>query len=86
MSQRIQQLEDALASLQSSVSPEPHFLLRDDLLSIKIVPEQPSLDESSTSENAFVDTLEAFGTLTIDDSGRSKYFGPSAAGTEVCST
>ena len=85
MSKRNQQLEDALASLQSGVSSEPHFLLRDDLLSIKICPEQPLSDESSPSDNTFVETLEAFGTLTINPSGQSKYFGPSAAGTEVCS-
>ncbi|KAF7979218.1 hypothetical protein HWV62_43168 [Athelia sp. TMB] len=83
MSQRIQQLEDALASLQSSVSPEPHFLLRDDLLSIKTCSEQQSSDEPSPADNTFIETLEAFGTLTIDDSGQSKYFGPSAAGTET---
>ncbi|KAF7979231.1 hypothetical protein HWV62_43194 [Athelia sp. TMB] len=82
MSQRIQQLEDALASLQSSVSSEPHFLLRDDLLSIKTCSEQQSSDEPSPSDNTFIETLEAFGTLTIDDSGQSKYFGPSAVGTE----
>ncbi|KAF7979211.1 hypothetical protein HWV62_43154 [Athelia sp. TMB] len=83
MSQRIQQLEDALASLQSGVSSEPHFLLRDDLLSIKIFPEQLSSDKSFPSDDTFIETLEAFGTLTINDSGQSKYFGPSATGTEV---
>ncbi|KAF7986990.1 hypothetical protein HWV62_63 [Athelia sp. TMB] len=83
MSQRIQQLEDALASLQSGVSTEPHFLLRDDLLSIKILPEQPSSDEPSPSDNTLIETLEAFGSLTVYESGQSKYFGPSAAGTET---
>jgi hypothetical protein len=35
MSDRIQQLEDALASLQSSLSTDEHPLLRSDLLRIK---------------------------------------------------
>ena len=74
MGQRIRQLEDALAILQSTVSAEPHPLLRDGLLPAKSSPvKQPDL---------LAETMDAFGTLTIGDSGESKYFGPSA-GSEV---
>lgn len=77
MGQRIRQLEDALAILQSTVSTEPHPLLGDGLLSIK---SSPMNQPDSLSE-----TIDAFGTLTIGESGESKYFGPSA-GSEVRSS
>ena len=74
MGQRIRQLEDALAILQSSVSTEPHPLLGDELFSVKSSPVKES--------DILAETMGAFGTLTIGDSGESKYFGPSA-GSEV---
>ncbi|KAF7987006.1 hypothetical protein HWV62_95 [Athelia sp. TMB] len=84
MGQRIQQLEDALASLQSSVSSEPHFLLKADPPSLKRTPEQQSSDESAPPDSdVFNRTMEAFGTLTISNSGQSTYFGPSVAGSET---
>lgn len=84
MSERITQLEDALASLQSNVSSETHDLLQGDLLSIKHIPEpQSSVEPDSSTNDPLVDTMEAFGTLTIDDQGEARYFGVSA-GTEVC--
>ncbi|KZP30137.1 hypothetical protein FIBSPDRAFT_908140 [Athelia psychrophila] len=73
MSQRIRQLEDALAILQSSVSTEPHALLADELLLKKSDPDPPGVPKDVLTE-----TTDAFGTLTIDDSGEAKYFGPSA--------
>lgn len=78
MAQRIRQLEDALALLQSSVSSEKHPLLRDDLLSIKLRSEPEQLE----AEDTITETLDAFGTLAIGDSGESKYFGRSG-GSEV---
>lgn len=74
MAQRIRQLEDALAILQSVVSTEPHPLLTDGLI----------LTNSSTVKpmDVTAETMDALGTLTIGDSGESKYFGPSA-GSEV---
>ncbi|KAF7986118.1 hypothetical protein HWV62_41559 [Athelia sp. TMB] len=70
MSQRIRQLEDALAILQSTVSTDPHPLLVDVLHSANSSPvKQPDF---------LAETMDAFGTLTIGDSGESKYFGPSA--------
>ena len=77
MGQRIRQLEDALAILQSIVSTEPHPLLGDGLLSIKSSPVK--------YPDPLAETMDAFGTLTIGDSGESKYFGPSA-GSEVRSS
>ena len=82
MSQRIRQLEDALAILQSGVSTETHALLSENLLSIKYGLEsqprqEPALNDPTT------ETVDASGTLTIGDSGESRYFGASA-GSEVC--
>ncbi|KZP21360.1 hypothetical protein FIBSPDRAFT_1044290 [Athelia psychrophila] len=73
MSQRIMQLEDALAILQSSVSTEPHALLVGDLLSKKSGP-----DPTGVPKEVITETTDAFGTLTIGDAGEAKYFGPSA--------
>ncbi|KZP20101.1 hypothetical protein FIBSPDRAFT_790059 [Athelia psychrophila] len=75
MGQRIRQLEDALAILQSNVSSKPHALLVEPLLSAK-----PDTDGSSVQdkEDSIEETLKSFGTLTIDDSGEHKYFGASA--------
>lgn len=70
---RIQQLEDALAILQSTVSAEPHPLLRDDLLKLKYGDAPTKLVVSKRDQ-----LTEAFGTLTIGQYGDTKYFGPSA--------
>lgn len=83
MSQRIRQLEDALAILQASISSESHDLLRDDLLSIKYGLEQRSTQATEASKDPVAETVDAFGTLTINgQSGESRYFGASA-GSEV---
>ncbi|KZP26825.1 hypothetical protein FIBSPDRAFT_819107 [Athelia psychrophila] len=78
MSQRIRQLEDALAVLQSSISSGPHSLLRDDLLSIKYGTQKPPSKEPEISDDVPAETVDAFGTLTIGDSGEARYFGASA--------
>ena len=87
MSQRIRQLEDALAIFQSGVSTATHPLLRDELLSIKFGPEARHPGESQSlkepTEDPVTDTIDAFGTLTIGDGGESSYFGRSG-GSEVC--
>ncbi|KAF7972732.1 hypothetical protein HWV62_17202, partial [Athelia sp. TMB] len=75
MGQRIRQLEDALAILQSSVSTEPHPLLENEHV--------PSVDSSAAkASHALTEAMSAIGTLTIGDSGESKYFG-SSAGSEA---
>lgn len=83
MSERIRQLEDALAMFQSGVSDEPHPLLRDELLAVKFGPElSRSTDEESTRE-ALSQSIDALGTLTIGDNGETKFIGRSG-GSEVC--
>lgn len=82
MGQRIRQLEDALAIFQSSVSNETHPLLHEDLLGVKYGPEVRNSGDPEPPRDAVGETIDALGTLTIGDSGESKYFGRSA-GSEV---
>ncbi|KAF7975573.1 hypothetical protein HWV62_9275 [Athelia sp. TMB] len=81
MGQRIRQLEDALAKFQSGVSEVTHPLLRDELLSIKFGPESRQPEESQSLEEStddpLADAIDAFGTLSIGESGESSYFGRS---------
>ena len=79
MSNRIRQLEDALAVLQSGCSKEPHPLLRDELLSLKLDKEDAPVDAGEEQP----EVMDAFGTLSISDNGTSRFFGTSG-GTEVC--
>ncbi|KZT19140.1 hypothetical protein NEOLEDRAFT_1246038 [Neolentinus lepideus HHB14362 ss-1] len=80
MSQRIRQLEDALAVFQASISGERHPLLSEDLLVIKFWPEVRSeREESSTLRHVGPSgSLDAFGTLSVGEKGEAKYFGRSA--------
>ena len=82
MSCRIRQLEDALAILQATVSDQPHPLLREDLLKIKFGSESIVLGSSSIDEEAESKVLDALGTLTMEVSGESRYYGRSG-GVEV---
>ncbi|KAF8888044.1 fungal-specific transcription factor domain-containing protein [Infundibulicybe gibba] len=80
MSHRIRQLEDALAILQSTVSGDRHPLLEDDLLKIKFGAEALTSQHSSSNEEEEPSrrSIDALGTLTLDDAGEVKYFGRSA--------
>jgi hypothetical protein len=91
MSDRIRQLEDALAILQSTHTRDPHPLLHRDLLKIKSSIELHSAAEGEdgvpnreddTEESQYID---AFGTLAIRDDGAATFYGRSA-GSEVCSS
>ena len=84
MAKRIKELEDALASLYELGSTEPHPLLQNKSLSIK---DLQGLEESSSSSefSEELEVLDALGTMTIGDQGRSTYFGRSA-GCEVSVT
>ncbi|KAF7966111.1 hypothetical protein HWV62_39992 [Athelia sp. TMB] len=84
MSERIQQLEDALARVQSSVSLENHPLLRDDLLLIKYGTQRQTDIDPEVPNNPLAVPVDAFGTLRIGDGGESRYLGASA-GTEEAS-
>jgi len=89
MSDRIRQLEDALATLQYSTTPsEQHPLLHRDFLDIKsIIDLHAAVDEETAGKSNYqADTdsqyIEAFGTLAIRDDGAATFYGPSA-GSEV---
>lgn len=83
MSERIRQLENAISS--STQGQEPHPLLREDLLLIKVPiefrnessPKLPSA-ESQRDKDAFPTLLDAFGTLKIGVDGHSRFFGQTA--------
>lgn len=88
MSDRIRQLEDALAILQSSVSRDTHPLLRRDLLDIKssltlhsATNAKPQIDNEEVQEEEGT-YIDAFGTLAVRDDGAATFYGRSA-GTEV---
>ncbi|KIK97941.1 hypothetical protein PAXRUDRAFT_9870 [Paxillus rubicundulus Ve08.2h10] len=85
MSDRIRQLEDALAALQSSVSStESHPLLHRELLGIKSIIDLHAAVEGgeATKSNDDVDDdsqyIESFGTLALRDDGAATFYGPSA--------
>lgn len=89
MSDRIRQLEDALAVLQSGIAPhESHPLLRRDLLEVKsIIDLHVAIDEDKaqkTVNHADDESqyIEAFGTLALRDDGAATFYGRSA-GSEV---
>ncbi|KAG0703549.1 fungal-specific transcription factor domain-containing protein [Suillus ampliporus] len=83
MSDRIRQLEDALAILQTSPS-EQHPLLHRDLLDVKsIIDLHAAVDEETAGKSKHeVDDdsqyIESFGTLAIRDDGAATFYGPSA--------
>ncbi|KAF9059484.1 hypothetical protein BDP27DRAFT_1238729 [Rhodocollybia butyracea] len=73
---RVRQLEDALAHSHSMSSPHPHPLLSDDLLQIKRPLERDAqINEKKLDAN---DTIDAMGSLSISDRGRSTFFGQTA--------
>jgi hypothetical protein len=85
MSERIRQLENALAAAHS---PDPHPLLREDLLLVKVpiefrneadISPQASPPETHVEEKeSFPTLLNAFGTLKIGADGHSRFFGQTA--------
>ncbi|KAF8509510.1 hypothetical protein BU17DRAFT_98829 [Hysterangium stoloniferum] len=86
MSERIRQLENAIAA--STSSTEPHPLLREDLLLIKVPiefkndmnspPKDPMPEPPPKDKDAFPTLLDAFGTLKIGADGHSRFFGQTA--------
>lgn len=88
MSDRIRQLEDALAILQSTLTREPHPLLHRDLLKIKSSIELHSAVDGDGDQDQLLEETEdsqyidAFGTLAIRDDGAATFYGRSA-GSEV---
>ncbi|KAI0761390.1 fungal-specific transcription factor domain-containing protein [Trametes elegans] len=94
MSDRIRTLEDALALLQSSVTRDPHPLLRTDLLGIKSGLELHAATrgaggsggggtegvegEDIEEEEEETQYVDAFGTLAVRDDGAATFYGRSA--------
>ncbi|TFK49096.1 hypothetical protein OE88DRAFT_1663469 [Heliocybe sulcata] len=81
LSERVRQLEDALAIMQAAVSQEKHPLLRGDLLQVKFWPELDERSEdvpSSAGNDQVADVIRELGTLSIGEHGDALYFGQSA--------
>ncbi|EED79379.1 predicted protein [Postia placenta Mad-698-R] len=88
MSDRIRQLEDALAILQSSVTRDLHPLLAHDLLKIKSGLELHSAahlqgraahsDDAGEQGDEESQYIDAFGTLAVRDDGAAMFYGRSA--------
>ena len=85
MSERIRQLEDALSSLQATVSSERHPLLRDELLAVKYGTNSRRETSEGSSEGALSPTIEALGTLSVGENGETKYIGCSGSAEVPCS-
>jgi hypothetical protein len=85
MGDRIRQLEEALATLHSQHSDDPHPLLSEDATAGAIEASQdeqmPPVDDKQFQQQS-KETLDAFGTLSISDHGISRFFGPTG-GSEV---
>ncbi len=81
---RVRELEDALRASHQHLSTEPHPLLSEELLKIK-APLQRDVSSVKSSPSVVVkeeennpDVVDAFGTLSIALSGKTKYFGHTA--------
>ncbi|THH34114.1 hypothetical protein EUX98_g33 [Antrodiella citrinella] len=83
MSERIRQLEDALAIFQASVSNERHPLLRDELLGIKYGPEVRHTVDEEAARNKLATSVDALGTLTVGEHGETKFIGRSGGSETV---
>ncbi|EJD41075.1 hypothetical protein AURDEDRAFT_186732 [Auricularia subglabra TFB-10046 SS5] len=75
MSRRIEQLEDALAALQSQISHEKHPLLADELMLLKAPP--PTENVAAAINDATDKITECLGTLTLGERGH--FFGNHAS-------
>ena len=75
---RVRELEDALRDSHSRLSDESHPLLSEELLRIKAPLERENIidkDAHKAKEEPNADVLDSFGSLSISQSGRSKYYG-----------
>ncbi|KAJ7880285.1 fungal-specific transcription factor domain-containing protein [Mycena olivaceomarginata] len=81
LANRVRQLEDGLAQSHSLHSLQPHPLLAAELLKIKRPLERERLDapkEQKPEVNSNNEGVDAMGSLSISDGGRSKFFGQAA--------
>lgn len=83
MSERVHQLEDALAIIQAKSSNEPHPLLSDGKTKNRNIEDDDDFITPDNMEAApSSDVVTAFGMLSMSDHGVSRFFGPTG-GTEV---
>ncbi|KAL0580577.1 hypothetical protein V5O48_001402 [Marasmius crinis-equi] len=78
LANRVRELEDALRQDHNRITTEPHPLLSDDLLKIKapLQREPPARNGNvKQEEENNPDVVDAFGSLSISLSGKTKYFG-----------
>ncbi|KAF7356822.1 putative transcriptional regulatory protein C1F7.11c [Mycena venus] len=80
LSTRVRQLEDGLAQSHSLHSLQPHPLLAPELLKIKRPLERERLDapKEQKPETNSNDGVDAMGSLSISEGGRSTFFGQAA--------
>ncbi|KAF9443665.1 hypothetical protein P691DRAFT_737567 [Macrolepiota fuliginosa MF-IS2] len=80
LANRVRQLEDALLESHHRSSDQPHPLLSDDLLQIKRPLERERMDEATVKEEKTEqnDEIDAMGSLSISQGGRSTFFGTTA--------
>ncbi|OSD05404.1 hypothetical protein PYCCODRAFT_1533505 [Trametes coccinea BRFM310] len=84
MSERIHQLEDALAITQAKCSNDPHPLLSDGKMKARGLEEDDEVPPEEMGTVTPTDVVSAFGMLSVSDHGVSRFFGPTG-GTEVSS-
>ncbi|EKM81972.1 hypothetical protein AGABI1DRAFT_70548 [Agaricus bisporus var. burnettii JB137-S8] len=80
LANRVRHLEDALAESHSRYSEQPHHLLSDELLQIKRPLERERMNEVAQKEEKVEqsDSIDAMGSLSISQDGRSTFFGTTA--------
>jgi len=81
LANRVRELEDALRASHHHLSTEPHPLLSEDLLKIKMPLQRDVNNKGSTitiKEEENPDVVDAFGSLSIAISGKTKYYGHTA--------
>ncbi|KAJ7460579.1 fungal-specific transcription factor domain-containing protein [Mycena latifolia] len=80
LANRVRQLEDGLAQSHSLHSLQPHPLLAPELLNIKRPLERERLNAPPKQEKPDTSNegVDAMGSLSISDGGRSKFFGQAA--------
>ncbi|KAF5383588.1 hypothetical protein D9615_003709 [Tricholomella constricta] len=80
LSNRVRQLEDALAQSHALHSSFTHPLLTDDLLQIKRPLERERLDQPNGKDEKgdLNDNIDSMGSLSISHGGRSTFFGQTA--------
>lgn len=74
---RVKELESALESLQTQLTPQPHALLQE---SLKVVAEtlQPVEKDIKSEPPEDENLIDTFGSLTIDHRGQTTWHGPHA--------